>query len=202
MQLLVDNDDIIQAALGNKRVKIFPSLTPVQSVTFFEGALQQFSKVATTDLSRYLEYKTVEDHNPGSKTRQSEDNLTSATRVAALGKFMMSAEVAKRWGNFSVDHVGSRVSARLFMDHAGNLLIVARYQTSVHEVEKRIFQWLARENLEELFEADSRLLGTMVLELKNTAMHAKALAQVRVDSLNALEAKFVELGDILDMTEK
>ena len=88
------------------------------------------------------------------------------------------------------------------MDHAGNLLVVARYQTSVHEVEKRIFQWLSRENLEELFGADSFLLSTMVRELKNTAMHAKALAQVRVDSLNALEAKFVELGDILDMTEK
>jgi len=202
MRLLVDNDDIIQAALGNKRVKIFPSLTPGQSVTFFEGALQQFSKATATDLSRYLEYKTVEEHNPGSKTRQSEDNLTSSTRVALLGKMMLNSRVVRRWGNFSVDHVHSQVSSRLFMDHAGNLLVVARYQTSVHEVEKRIFQWLSRENLEELFEADSFLLSTMVRELKSTVTHAKAIAQARVDALNTLEGRFVELGDILDMTER
>ena len=202
MQTLVNNDDIIQAALGNKRVKIFPSLTPQQSVTFLEGALQQFGKVATTDLSRYLEYKTVEEHNPGSKTRQSEDNLTSSTRVALLGKLMLNANVVKRWGNFTADHVHGQVSSRLFTDRSGKLLIVARYQTSVHEVEKRVFQWLSRENLEELFETDPFLLTAMVRELKNTAMHAKALAQVRVDALSTLEGKFVELGDILDMTEK
>jgi len=202
MRLLVNNDDIIQAVLGNKRVKVFPSLTPQQSVTFFEGALQQFSKATTTDLSRYLEYKTVEEHNPGSKTRQSEDNLTSSTRVALLGKLMLNAGVVKRWGNFTADHVHGQVSSRLFMDRTGNLLIVARYQTSVHEVEQRIFKWVGAGDLEELFEADSFLLSAMLRELKNTVMHARALAQVRVDLLNTLEGKFVELSDILDITEK
>lgn len=202
MQTLVDNDDIIQAKLGNTRVKVFPAHTPRQSAIFLEGALQQFSKVSTTDLSRYLEYKTVEEHNPGSKTRQSEDNLTSSTRVAALGKFMLSAEVVRRWGNFSTSHVGARVASRLFRDRTGRLLVVARYQTSVRDIERPILRWLSSEDLEELFESDPFLLSAMVKELKVTVAHAKALAQARVDSLGSLEGKFAELGDILHMTEK
>jgi|GEM_PF-6632643 len=202
MQTLVGSEDMIKALFGSKRVKVFPAFSPEQAASFFEQSLQLFGKATTIDLSGYLEYKLFEEHYPGNRHMLSRYELISSTRVAHLANFMVSAGIVQRWGEFTEPHMDSRVNCKLFMTRPGKLILAAQYRTSIEEPEKRVCRWISHDDLARMFEADSFLLKTMVQELKSTANRAKAHVQERVDSLNTLEGKFVELSDILDMTEK
>jgi len=203
MQTLVDGNEVVEAVLGTKRAKILPKLSPEQSVDFFEGALKLFFKqVNGVDLAGYLEYKSVEEHNPGSRARQLSDESIANARVAHLGDFMLNARVVKSWGKYSAEHVDSRVATKLFMTRVGKLLVVSRYRISVRETEMRSFHWLTREDLVELFEADEGLLALVLKELEVAVMHAKSAAQRRVNSLGDLQQEFVKAQFILSMTMK